>query len=208
MDVRWNDHELLESETTTGVRATVEHVHEWHWEDVWLLGAGEIADVGVKRDTLLSSGSLGHSHGHTEDGVGAELGLVGGAIELVEESINSGLVLDVDVLLDESWSDLLVHVVDGLGDTLECVRRLRCCMSALSHVLTLAAPLALVTIAELASLVGTGGCAGWDDGAVEASLGDNVDLNGWVTARVVDGTGVDLGDRHDSGEAIGVSGGV
>ena len=31
---------------------------------------------------------------------------------------------------------------------------------------------------------------------MEAGLGDDVDLDGGVTARVVDGTGVDLGDGH------------
>lgn len=31
---------------------------------------------------------------------------------------------------------------------------------------------------------------------MEAGLGDNVDLNGGVTARVVHGTSVNLGDRH------------
>lgn len=34
---------------------------------------------------------------------------------------------------------------------------------------------------------------------MEASLGDNVDLDGGVAARVVDGAGVDLGDGHGSG---------
>lgn len=32
---------------------------------------------------------------------------------------------------------------------------------------------------------------------MKTSLGDNVDFNGGVTARVVDGSSVDLGDRHD-----------
>lgn len=112
-----NDHELLECETATGVGATVEHVHEWDGEDVWLLGASEIADVDVEWDVLLSSGSLGHGHGDTENGVGAELSLVGSAIELVEEGVDGGLVLDVEVGLDDSWGNLLVHVGDSLGDT-------------------------------------------------------------------------------------------
>jgi hypothetical protein len=45
--------------------------------------------------------------------------------------------------------------------------------------------------------VRTGGSAGGDNGAVKAGLGDNVNLDGGVTARVVDGAGVDLGDSHD-----------
>lgn len=32
---------------------------------------------------------------------------------------------------------------------------------------------------------------------MKTSLGDNVNFNGGVTARVVDGSSVDLGDRHD-----------
>jgi hypothetical protein len=32
---------------------------------------------------------------------------------------------------------------------------------------------------------------------MQASLGDNINLNGWVATRVVDGPGVDLGDGHD-----------
>lgn len=35
-----------------------------------------------------------------------------------------------------------------------------------------------------------------DDGTVKAGLGDNIDLDGGVTTRVVDGAGVNLSDRH------------
>lgn len=37
---------------------------------------------------------------------------------------------------------------------------------------------------------------GRDDGTVETGLGDDVDLNGRVTARIVDRTRVDLGNSH------------
>lgn len=49
--------------------------------------------------------------------------------------------------------------------------------------------------AELVKLL-TSGSTGGNNGAVEAGLSDNVDLNGGVTARVVHGTSVNLGDRH------------
>ena len=62
--------------------------------------------------------------------------------------------------------------------------------------LTLSAPLALVAIAELARLVGAGGCARGHNGAVQAGLGDDVDLDGGVATGVVDVTRVDLGDTH------------
>ena len=32
---------------------SIENVHEWDGKDIWLLGAGEIRDVGVERDLLL-----------------------------------------------------------------------------------------------------------------------------------------------------------
>lgn len=114
----WNDHELLESETATSVRATVEHVHEWHWENKWLLGACKVADVRVEWDLLLCCGSLGDCHGDTEDGIRTELGLVLCAIELVEELVDSRLVLDVEVCLNQLWSNLLVDIGNSLGDTL------------------------------------------------------------------------------------------
>lgn len=42
----------------------------------------------------------------------------------------------------------------------------------------------------------TRGSARGDNGAVEAALSDDVNLNGGVAARVVDRAGVDLGDGH------------
>lgn len=77
---------------------------------VWLLGSSEVRDVDVKRNALLSSGGLGDSHGHTEDGVGTKLALVWCTIELEEELVDSGLVLDIDVGLQESWSNGLIDL--------------------------------------------------------------------------------------------------
>ena len=146
-----DDHEFLESQAATSVGATIQNVLEGNGKNVGLLGTGKVGDVSVERDALLSSGSLGDGHGDTEDGVGTELGLVGGTVKLVHELVDGALVLDVEVLLDESGSNDIVDVGDGLEDTL-------------------AAPLGLVTITELAGLVGTGGGTGGDDGAVETGL--------------------------------------
>lgn len=83
---------------------------------------------------LLSGTSLGNGQRDTEDGVGAQLGLVGGAIKLDEEVINGLLVLDIDVLLDELRANDGVDVLNSLQDTLSL-------------------PLGLVSITELACLV-------------------------------------------------------
>jgi hypothetical protein len=146
---------------------------------------------------LLSSTSLGNSQTHTENGVGTELGLVGGTVEIVKKLVNLGLVLNIDALLDQSRGDDGVDVVNGLVDTL-------------------ATPLGLVSIAKLASLVltcfprlfltfrsaqwggsgRTGRGTGRDNSAVQTRLGNNVDLDGRVATGVVDVTGVNLADRH------------
>lgn len=97
--------------------ATVQDVLEGDREDVGLLGTGEVGDVSVERDTLLSSTSLGDSQADTQDGVGTQVVLVGGAIELVEELIDLGLVLDIQVLLDDGRANLVVDIGDGLQDT-------------------------------------------------------------------------------------------
>lgn len=34
---------------------SVEDVHEWNWEDVWLLGTGKVGDVSIKGNTLERS---------------------------------------------------------------------------------------------------------------------------------------------------------
>jgi hypothetical protein len=131
-------------------------------QNVGLLGTSQVGDVCVERDTLLGSRGLCDGHGDTEDGVGAQVGLVFGAIELVEESVYGGLVLDVELLLDEGRGNGVVDVADSLGDTLTT-------------------PLGLVSIAEFAGLVRAGGGTGGDNGAVKAGLGNDVDLDGGVT---------------------------
>lgn len=114
--------------------------------------------MSVQWDTLLGSTGLSNGQTDTEDGVGTKLGLVGRAIELVQELVDLGLVLDVDVLLDESWSNDGVDVLDGLGDAyallavpLIGIMGGRGRGEGASH--TLSKPLGLVSVTELASLV-------------------------------------------------------
>ena len=97
--------------------ATVQDVLEGNGQDEGLLGSGKVGDVSVEGNTLLSGGSLGNGEGNTEDGVGTELALVGGSIKLVQELVNLGLVLNVEVLLDEGRANDVVDVLDGVEDT-------------------------------------------------------------------------------------------
>lgn len=88
----------------------------------------------IEGHSFLSSTGLGDGQANTKDGVGTKLGLVGSSIEVNQELVDLGLVLDIDILLDDRRSDDLVDILDGLEDAL-------------------AAPLGLVAVAELASLV-------------------------------------------------------
>lgn len=73
--------------------------------------------MSVQWDTLLSGTGLSNGQTDTEDGVGTKLGLVDRAIELVQELVDLGLVLYIDVLLSKSWTNDRIDVLDGLGDT-------------------------------------------------------------------------------------------
>lgn len=73
--------------------------------------------MSVEGNTLLSGSSLGNGQRDTEDGVGTELALVGGTIELVQELVDLGLLLNIEVLLDEGGANDLVDVLDGIEDT-------------------------------------------------------------------------------------------
>lgn len=97
--------------------ATVQDILEGNGQDEGLLGSGKVGDVSVEGNTLLSGGSLGNGQRNTEDGVGTELALVGGTIELVQELVDLGLLLNIEVLLDEGGANDLVDVLDGIEDT-------------------------------------------------------------------------------------------
>jgi hypothetical protein len=131
--IRRHNHELLESKTTTSMGTTVKDVHEWDREDVGLLCACEVGDVGIKRDSLvtvsrfsisslnitylLGSASLCDSHADTEDSISTKFSLVCSSIEIFQELVNLRLVLNIDVLLNERGSNNVVNVANGLGYT-------------------------------------------------------------------------------------------
>ncbi len=96
---------------------TVQDVLEGNGKDVGLLGSSQVGDVSIERDTLLSSTSFGNGQTDTEDGVGTKVLLVGSTVELVEERVNLGLLLHIDVLLDDGRGDDFVDVLNGSQDT-------------------------------------------------------------------------------------------
>jgi hypothetical protein len=132
------DHELLESQGVTSVGPSVDNVERRGRQGERSLDAGDLSQVLVQGDTLLGGTGLADGHRDTEDGVGSQLALVGGSVELDEEVVDLLLLGDLETRLDEGLGDDVVDVRDGLGDTLAHVG-------------------GLVTIPELDGLVDTGG---------------------------------------------------
>ena len=81
-------HELLEVDRVVGVDAAVDDVHHRHGQHV---GVGA-ADVAVQRQLQLVGGRPGDGEAGAEDGVGAEAGLVVGAVEVEQGLVDEPLV--------------------------------------------------------------------------------------------------------------------
>ena len=80
-----HDHELLQVDVVVGVRAAVEDVHHRHRQHVGV----DAAEVAVERQLELVGRGLGHGQRHAEDGVGAEPGLVVGAVEVAQHAVDA-----------------------------------------------------------------------------------------------------------------------
>src|SRR5690606_31066004 len=113
----------------------VEDVHQWHWQYVCV----RAAQVLVQWQVGAHSGSICYCQGDAEDGVGAQLGLVGGAVQFNHGGVDGALVSGVKAL--QLISDFLNH---GLYSA----------QNALAEVTV------LVSVATLSGFECTGGCTG------------------------------------------------
>ena len=177
LGTRGHNHELLEGQGVTGVRATVDHVHSRGGQDVGGTRVGQLRKVLVEWHVLLASASLGSSDRNTQDGIGTELTLIGGAVQLDQEVVNLFLGRDRNARLDQLRGDHVVHVGNSLVDTL-------------------ADPLARVLVTQLDGLVHTRGRTRWHGSTEKTLLRVQVDLDGRVAARVDDHASLNLLDAH------------
>ena len=166
------DHELLDVDVGVGVRAAVDDVHHRHRQQV---GVGA-ADVAEQRQAGRLGGGLGGGERDAEDRVGAELGLVGRAVEVEHRLVDEALVVGVEA--DDRAGDRVDDAADGL-------------LHALAEV-------ALAAVAQLDRLEGAGGgAAGHGRAAERAVLEEHLHLDGGVAARIEDLAGADCSDdRH------------
>ena len=139
-----HDHELLEVDVGVGVGAAVEDVHHGRGQDAGV----DAAEVAVERELEGVGGGAGGGHGDGEDGVGAEPGLVFGAVDGDHGGVDEALVGGVHA--GELGGEDGLDVLDGLED-------------AFAEVVL------LVAVAELDGLVLAGGGAGGDGGAAHGS---------------------------------------
>ncbi len=86
------NHEFLDVNIGVGVRATVEDVHQRNGQDVGV----RAAQVLVQRQVSRSSSCIGHGQGNTQDGVGAELALVGRTVQVDHGLVDAALVSGVE----------------------------------------------------------------------------------------------------------------
>ncbi len=168
------DHEFLDVDVVVGMLAAVDDVHHRHRHGVLARRAVEVGDVRVERQVLVLSSGLGGGEGHGEDGVGAQLGLVLGAVQLDHRAVQRLLV--GRVLAQQQIANRAVDVADRL-------------QHALAHVT------ALVAIAQLQRLARTGGRTGRRTGAADdAVIEDNVRFHGGVATGVENFTPFDVDD--------------
>src|SRR5215217_8253554 len=89
---------------------------------MFIIGTGRTWALGppVERQFARFSGGLGDGERHAEDGVGAELALVGGAVEIDHGLVDAELIEGIHAL-DFVENDS-VDVFDGLADALAVVK--------------------------------------------------------------------------------------
>ena len=156
------------------MRATIDDVHHRHRQQP-RIGA---ADVAVERQTRRHRRRLGRGERHTEDGIGAELGLVGRTVEFNHHAIEGDLFLGL--VAAQRVAQLTVDGIDRLGDTL-------------AHV-------AIAAVAQFDRFVRAGRSArGNRRPSDRAIVKMHVHLNGGVAAAVENFAADDIDDDGHSG---------
>ena len=164
-----HDHELLEVDAVVGVHATVEHVHHRHGQYVGI----RPAHVAIQRKFELGRCRLGDRQARAEDGIGAEAGLVVGAVEVAEFDVDHSLLERVEAA--HRSGNLAVDVADSRAHALAEIPR--------------------PAVAKFDRFVFAGRCARWHGRASDcAALQLDFDFDRGVAARVEDLTADDADD--------------
>ena len=169
-----NQHEFLEIKAVGGVRATIDHIHQWHRQQ----RGHRSAQIAVERQSKTICRCTGIGHAHRQDCVGAEAGLVVAAVEFQHRCVYGCLIQGREST--EGGGNALLDVIDGLDD-------------ALAHV-------AIAAIAQLVGFVGTGAGTTRHDGPTTGStFQQDLGFHRWISAGVEHLTGHDGVDDEVEG---------
>ena len=150
------------------MHAAVEDVHHRCGQQVGV----DATQVLIQRQARRLGSGAGDGQRYAQDGVGAELGLVGRTVGGNQCGVNGALVEGIEA--HDGVGALVVDVLDGLRNALAQVA-------------------ALVAVAQLACLKGAGRSARRHHRAAEAAvLEHDLDLDGGVAAAVEHFTTVDV----------------
>ena len=142
------------------MHAAVENVHHRRGQQVGV----DATQVLVQRQARRLGSGAGNGQRHAQDGVGTELGLVGGTVRGNQRGIDGALIEGVEAY--DGIGALVVDVLDGLRDTLAQIA-------------------ALVAVAQLTCLKGTGRSTRRHHCAAKAAvLEHDLDLDGGIAAAV------------------------
>src|SRR5690606_7256842 len=180
VEVDRTDHELLEVDGGVGMGAAVHDVHHGNGQDLGV-GAAEVFVEGLAKGT---GGGVRGGEGDAEDGVGAELRLGGGAVELDHGVVDADLVAGVEA--DELGGDDALDVVDGGEHAF--AEEAGLAVDALGELLG-----GEGAVAQFVRFVLAGGGARGNGGAADGAVGeDDVDFDGGIAAGVDDLAGGDV----------------
>ena len=163
-----DDHQLLQIKVVVGVCAAIDHVHHGHRH----LHGAHAAEVAVQRQAGFFSGSPCHGHADGQHGIGAQAGLVLGAVQVDQRAVQKSLLAGVQP--QHSFRNFGVDVLHRLEHALAQIA---------GH----------VTVAQLDGFTRAGGRTRWHGRtAHHAGLQQHVALNGRVAPAVEDFAGDDV----------------
>ena len=149
--------------------AAVENVHHGNGQHLGI----DAADVTVQGDAQGIRCRMGHRHGYGQNRVGAQTGLVGGAVQLDHGLVDLGLVQSVET--HNGFGDFGVDIGDGLHDRLAAVF--------------------IAAVPELAGFINAGGSAGGNCGTPNGTvLQINLGFYRGIAPGIENLTGNDIND--------------
>ena len=184
IEAQGHDHELLHVNVVVGVRAAVDDVHHGGRQQA----GADAAEIAEQRLAGVGRRGMGRGQRNAEDGVGPQLALVLGAVQVDHPPVQRGLIQGVHA--GQFVGQDVVDVVDRLQHALAQVKR-------------------LVAVAKFQGLVNARARAAGNRRAAEGTVGQlHVNLDGGISTAIENLSGMDIENLriHDGTLLKGQSG--